>query len=98
MDVLLTALHNAEQQIVDYEHEPPTDKSAVMVYEGTQPILISAPHSTRHWRGTDWKQEEEYTAALGYCLHQATGASLIYSGYALNPDPHDDDDTGSYKH
>ncbi len=97
MDPLLTALCAAEQQIVDYEHEPPPDKSAIIVYQGTQPILISAPHSTRHWRGIDWKQEEEYTAALGYCLYQATGATFIYGGYALKSDPHDDDDTGPYK-
>jgi hypothetical protein len=69
----------------------------VSVLPGTQPLLISAPHSARHWRNPEWKQEEEYTAALGYLLHQETGAHFIYGHYVLNPDPHDDGDCGPYK-
>src|SRR5258708_39534613 len=64
---------------------------------GSKPILISAPHSVRHWRDNNWKQEEEYTAALAYLLHQETGAHFIYGRYMLNPDPHDDADRGPYK-
>src|SRR5438270_6104691 len=64
---------------------------------GNKPILISAPHSVRHWRDENWKQEEEYTAALGYLLHQETGAHFIYGRNLLNPDPHDDGDIGPYK-
>jgi hypothetical protein len=93
----LAALREAEQQIVFYDQPAPSGESAVGLLPGTQPILISAPHSAQHWRHGQWKQEEEYTAALGYLLHQETGAHFIYGRYTLNPDPHDDDDNGSYK-
>jgi hypothetical protein len=97
MDNIRTALHDIERQVVFYDLPAPSGKSAVRVLQGTTPVLISAPHSVRHWRNNQWKQEEEYTAALGYLLHQETGASFIYGQYLLNPDPHDDDDCGEYK-
>jgi hypothetical protein len=98
MNDLLNALQDAERQIVSYDEPPPEGQSGVAVLSGTQPILISAPHSVRHWRQDHWKQEEEYTAAFGYLLHHATGAHFIYGRNVLNPDPHDDDDCGPYKH
>lgn len=97
MDAWLRELPDLERRIVFYDQNPPPGESAIAVMRGTQPILISAPHSTRHWRNGEWKQEEEYTAALGCWLHQQTGAHLIYGRYLLNPDPHDDADVGSYK-
>lgn len=97
MNPLLLALRNAERRIVSYDQSASPGESAVVLLAGTQPVLISAPHSARHWRDGDWKQEEEYTAALGYLLHQNTGAHFIYARWQLNPDPHDDGDCGSYK-
>ncbi|MEP7284908.1 MAG: hypothetical protein ABI947_03975 [Chloroflexota bacterium] len=94
---LLAALIKAEQHIVSYNQPAPDGESPVCVLAGSSPVLISAPHSAQHWREGHWKQEEEYTAALGYLLHQTTGAHLIYGRYLLNPDPHDDNDSGSYK-
>ncbi len=94
---VLAALRDTEQTCVSYGQAAPPGESAVAVLPGTQPILISAPHSSRHWRGGDWKQEEEYTAALGCLLRRETGAHLIYGRYLLNPDPHDDDDNSLYK-
>jgi hypothetical protein len=94
---LLTALYEAEQRIVHYDRAAPPGESAIVALPGSVPVLISAPHSVRHWRGSDWKQEEEYTAGLGYLLHQETGAHFIYGRYMLNPDPHDDGDDGPYK-
>jgi hypothetical protein len=93
----LAAFREAEQQIVFYDQPAPPGESAVGLLRGTQPILISAPHSAQHWRHGQWKQEEEYTAALGYLLHQVTGAHFIYGRHSLDPDPHDDDDKGPYK-
>ncbi len=98
MNPILAALRDLERTIVSYDQVAPPGESAVVLLPGACNVLISAPHSTRHWRGGDWKQEEEYTAALGYRLHQETGAYFIYGRYLLNPDPHDDDDSGSYKH
>jgi hypothetical protein len=97
VDTLLAQLLDAERSIVWYDRAAPTTESPIGLLRGTQPLLISAPHSARHWREGDWKQEEEYTAALGYLLHQATGAHFIYGRYLLNPDPHDDNDCGPYK-
>jgi hypothetical protein len=94
---LLLALEEAERRIVTYDQSATPGESAIALLPGTQPVLISAPHSARHWRDGDWKQEEEYTAALGYLLHQETGAHFIYARWQLNPDPHDDGDCGSYK-
>src|SRR5439155_689890 len=94
---VLAALRSIEQACVCYDRAAPSRESAVAVLRGTLPILISAPHSSRHWRSGDWKQEEEYTAALGYLLHRVTGAHLIYGRYLLNPDPHDDQDDCLYK-
>ncbi len=93
----LAALREAEARIVFYDQPAPSGTSPVCLLEGSQPILISAPHSAQHWRHGQWKQEEEYTAALGYLLHQETGAHFIFGQYLLNPDPHDDDDKGHYK-
>jgi hypothetical protein len=97
MQSLLSALRKAEQALVTYDQPAPPSGSPVAMVQGTQPILISAPHSVRHWRAPDWKQEEEYTAALAYLLAQETGAHCIYARYLLDPDPHDDADRGVYK-
>ncbi len=96
-DPVLLTLYETEQAIVSYTQEAPPGQSSFALLPGTQPILISAPHSTRHWREGYWKQEEEYTAALGCQLHRETGAHFIYGRYMLNPDPHDDDDSSPYK-
>ncbi len=97
MNALLARLLEVERSIVWYDKPAPATESEIGLLAGNQPLLISAPHSARHWREGAWKQEEEYTAALGYLLHQATGAHFIYGRYLLNPDPHDDHDCGSYK-
>ena len=97
MDDLLAELRSIEQRIVTYDGPPPEGEAAFGLLPGNIPILISAPHSVRHWRDNYWKQEEEYTAALGYWLHRETGAHFIYGRYALNPDPHADADSGPYK-
>ena len=97
MNAVLAALCEAERRIVSYDQPAPPGESPIAVLKGARDILLSAPHSSRHWRDGDWKQEEEYTAALGYLLHQETGAHFIYGRYLLNPDPHADDDHGPYK-
>ena len=97
MEARLATLLDVEQRMVFYDQPSPSDGETAGLLAGSVPILISAPHSTQHLRTQAWKQEEEYTAALGYLLHQETGAHLIYGRYMLDPDPHDDDDAGPYK-
>jgi hypothetical protein len=90
-------LADLEQQVVIYDQSAPEGESSIGVVPGSQPILISAPHSARHWREDDWKGEDEYTAAFAWFLHEALGAHLIYARYQLRPDPHDDGDENPYK-
>lgn len=97
MDAVLAALLDSERRIVAYDQDASPPESPIGVMRGSKPVLVSAPHSVRHWRDANWKQEEEYTAALGYLLHEHTGAHFIYGRYMLNPDPHDDADRGPYK-
>ncbi|MBX3083588.1 MAG: hypothetical protein KF716_18285 [Anaerolineae bacterium] len=96
-DPRLKRLVDLEQHTVIYDQAAPDDESPIRVVRGSQPILISAPHSARHWRDGDWKPEDEYTAALGWFLHETLGAYFIYSRYQLQPDPHDDGDANPYK-
>ncbi|MBX3064974.1 MAG: hypothetical protein U0528_14220 [Anaerolineae bacterium] len=91
------ALEGYERELVHYDEDAPAGESPIGVLHGTKPVLISAPHSARHWREGEWKQEDEYTAAIGYLLHKQTGAHLIYARYQLNPDPHDDGAENAYK-
>jgi len=96
-DPRLQRLVDLEQQTVMYGQAAPEGESPIRVVRGSQPILISAPHSARHWRENDWKQEDEYTAAISWFLHETLGAHLIYARYQLKPDPHDDGDDNPYK-
>jgi hypothetical protein len=90
-------LHAAETRLVAYDQAAPPTESPVGIKRGTAPILITAPHAARHWRDGDWKQEDEYTTAIGDLLHHLLGAHFIYARYQLNPDPHDDGDDNVFK-
>lgn len=97
VDGWVQALEGYERELVHYDQEAPVGESPIRVLRGSKAVLISAPHSARHWREGEWKQEDEYTAAIGYLLHQQTDAHLIYARYQLNPDPHDDGADNAYK-
>lgn len=62
--------------------------------EGQIPILISAPHGTKHYRGMEgagcWKKEDAYTSSLAIKLGQLTGAHVLYAGYKTAEDPNSD--------
>ena len=93
----LAELVALERRIVAYDTPPPAGASGLTFLEGMRPVLVSAPHSARHWRGTRWKREEEYTAALAHWLHDRLGVHALYASHRLTPDPHDDADAGAYK-
>jgi hypothetical protein len=96
-DDWLDALTHLEQTQVAYDTPPPADDPGIRLLTGRVPVLVSAPHATRHWRESAWKREDEYTAALAHWLHDHSGAHALYPTHRINPDPHDDDDTGPYK-
>ena len=48
------------------------------IIEGNIPILLSAPHGTKHLRDARWKGEDEYTSSLAIKLGELTGAHVIY--------------------
>ena len=66
--------------------------------KGTIPILISAPHGTRHFRTSQhrWKAEDAYTSSIAVELGRRTGAYVIYLKNKAGEDPNNDVRT-SYK-
>jgi hypothetical protein len=62
--------------------------------EGRIPILISAPHGTKHYRKQEgrgyWKKEDAYTSAIAIELGRLTGAHVIYTNYKAGEDPNND--------
>ncbi len=57
--------------------------------KGSIPILISAPHGTKHYRAREnrWKAEDAYTSALAIKLGQLTGAHVIFARNKTLEDP-----------
>jgi len=60
--------------------------------KGRIPVLISAPHGTRHFRRRwkHWKGEDEYTSSLAIELGRLTGAFVIYVKNKTREDPNND--------
>ncbi|GAB4571593.1 MAG: hypothetical protein Kow0077_08680 [Anaerolineae bacterium] len=96
-DDWLTQLATLERSIVAYDRDPDDAAEGIATLTGTRPVVISAPHATRHWRDAAWKREEEYTAAMAHWLHRQTGVHAVYATHRLRPDPHADHDTNQYK-
>lgn len=98
-DGWIDALVTLERRIVAYDDDPPPAAvvDGLAVLPGSVPVLVSAPHATRHWRKANWKREDEYTAALAHWLHDTAGVHALYPTHRINPDPHDDSDQGHYK-
>jgi gamma-glutamylcyclotransferase (GGCT)/AIG2-like uncharacterized protein YtfP len=70
-----------------YREFPPEDSSGLTLLRGEIPILITAPHSTRHLRMGKFKYQEEYTGALSVILHALTGCYVLYTHWASSVDP-----------
>ncbi|MBN8209836.1 N-formylglutamate amidohydrolase [Bacillus sp. NTK071] len=45
--------------------------------EGVLPILISAPHATKHWRNGRVKSADIYTGSIALLLYQLTGCHVM---------------------
>lgn len=86
-----------EQTQLQYASPPPLDSSGLVQRLGRLPILYSAPHACRHWRGGAWKKQDAYTGAMAEWLHRLTGGHALYINHQINPDPHDDGEDNPYK-
>lgn len=85
MDLLdrLTELENR----VSYRTLPPAGEPSFSHLAGSRPILISAPHATRHTREQSKKMEEEFTAAFAVCLAQSTNSHALFNRWEIPEDP-----------
>jgi hypothetical protein len=59
---------------------------------GHIPVLISAPHGTKHYRLSEsrWRAEDAYTSSFAIKLGQLTGAYVIYAKNKSEEDPNSD--------
>jgi hypothetical protein len=87
MDKLLEDIKRIEFEEIDYSLE---NDDYFQYRKGKIPILISAPHGTRHLRNDDWLDEDEYTASIAIKLAELTGAHVIYANRATKEDPNHD--------
>ncbi|MCI0455286.1 MAG: gamma-glutamylcyclotransferase [Candidatus Dadabacteria bacterium] len=81
------ALAFEKQQEERYREFPPKDSSGMVFLKGDIPILVTAPHATRHLRMNKLKEEEEYTGAISLILHALTGSHALYTHWASRIDP-----------
>lgn len=79
-----------EQMFINETFE--TDTS-FLLKKGTIPFLISAPHSTTHFRNGVNKLGEYRTGVLAEILHQETGCHVIYKTKHNFDDPNYDEFT-----
>ncbi|HEX3036386.1 MAG TPA: gamma-glutamylcyclotransferase family protein [Thermodesulfobacteriota bacterium] len=86
------ALNFENHQSRRYREYSPPDSRGLIFLRGEIPILITAPHATRHVRMGIFKFQEEYTGALSIILHVLTGSHALYTHWASNTDPNYYDD------
>ena len=70
-----------------YGEFPPDNFPHFVFQRGDIPVLVTAPHATRHVRMGKPKYEEEYTGAVALLLHILTGCHALYTHYASKIDP-----------
>lgn len=70
-----------------YREFPPDDSSGITFLRGEIPILVMAPHATRHLRMGRLKYQEKYSGALSVILHSITGSYALYTHWASSLDP-----------
>jgi hypothetical protein len=92
---MLTDLRQIEFAQIDYDRE--ADPYFAYV-PGTIPVLVSAPHGTKHFRAAEgrWRGEDAYTSSLAIELGRLTGAHVLYARNKAREDANNDMD-GAYK-
>ncbi|MEM9777902.1 MAG: hypothetical protein AAF902_25215 [Chloroflexota bacterium] len=89
---------SALEEPIAYRKPPPVGQLPFKVTTGIRPILLSAPHSTRHSRNGKHKMEEEFTAGLARLLAEETGCHAIYNQWETADDPNWDQQAVYKKH
>jgi hypothetical protein len=92
---ILANLRQIELTQMDYDRE--ADPYFAYV-PGTIPVLVSAPHGTKHYRAAEgrWRSEDAYTSSLAVELGRLTGAHVLYARNKAPEDANNDTD-GAYK-
>ncbi|MEM8859244.1 MAG: hypothetical protein AAGD96_13035 [Chloroflexota bacterium] len=78
---------------MSYRTQPPTNKPSFQIVKGRRPILLSAPHATKHTRNGHSKMEEEFTGGLALLLAEQTGCHVIYNRWESPDDPNWDQES-----
>lgn len=83
-----------EKQLNNREGVPmPLGEESVKLVAGTQPIIITAPHSVRPFRNGKYRfSDGGATAAYAIALAELVGAHVIYANYENGTDPNYLDD------
>jgi len=83
-----------EKQLNDRQGVPmPPGEESVKLVPGTQPIIITAPHSVRPFRNGKYRfSDGGATAAYAIALAELVGAHVIYANYENGTDPNYLDD------
>ncbi|MDA8443098.1 MAG: hypothetical protein M0Z55_12135, partial [Peptococcaceae bacterium] len=68
----------------------PKQEDPMLFFPGTLPVLVSAPHSVRHWRNKKIKVSDQFTGAIAYLLHKLTGCSALAVAKLYGGDPNHD--------
>jgi len=61
-------------------------------FPGSQPVLVSAPHSVRHIRHKKIKPSDEFTGSIAAILNNLTGCHSLSVAKLYGGDPNFDDD------
>ena len=75
---------------IHYQEYASEDEPEFGYYQGSLPILISAPHGAAHTRNGRQKDEDEFTASLAFLLGEETGSHAFYARRKSITDPNVD--------
>ncbi|MEE9252223.1 MAG: gamma-glutamylcyclotransferase [Thermodesulfobacteriota bacterium] len=81
------ALEFAASESLRYKELPPQEWDAQVYLRGDVPVLLTAPHATRHWRMGKVKYQDRFTGPLALIVHCLTGCHTLYTHWASERDP-----------
>lgn len=97
---IASVLNDYEKEFSINNYNGDLTKTVPYTYlRGSIPVLLSAPHSVRHYRKGKIKKPEVYTGALVKLLHYLTGCHVIYKNKNDGFDPNycNSQNDGGYK-
>ncbi len=91
------ARFNEEAVSVERVHFYKTDKGVnpkqedpIRFFPGRLPVLVSAPHSVRHYRDKKIRMSDEFTGSIVYLLNKLTGCQAMAVSKFYGGDPNKD--------